>query len=104
MKINKGYAKKNPGRFNLDKEEEETQKDLEAGKVDYLPVSATEKYAQWAAGQVKNKAISLRLPEADLNAIKAKAAKMGKKYQTYLGEIIHREAMKGLLVLVVALA
>jgi predicted DNA binding CopG/RHH family protein len=36
----------------------------------------------------------LRVSGKDLDAIKTLAAMAGKKYQTYLGEMIHREAQK----------
>jgi predicted DNA binding CopG/RHH family protein len=43
---------------------------------------------------LKDARINLRISSQDLAGIKALAAKAGKKYQTYLGEMIHREAQK----------
>ena len=80
--------------MKLTKMEKELQAAIREGKVEYLPKSEMKKYQEWAKALAKNKVISLRINEVDLNRIKAKAAKKGKKYQTYIGEILHREAQK----------
>lgn len=65
-----------------------------AGTLKFMPVAEAKKYGEWAKAQLKDARISLRIPGRDLDGIKALAAKAGKKYQTYLGELIHREAAK----------
>lgn len=40
----------------------------------------------------KNKSITLRVNNADLEVIRLKASKLGVKYQTYLNILIHKEA------------
>jgi hypothetical protein len=64
------------------------------GTLAYLPAAEAKKYGQWARAQLKDARINLRISSQDLAGIKALAAKAGKKYQTFLGEMIHREAQK----------
>lgn len=64
------------------------------GTFKYLNRDETSQYGAWARAQLKNERITIRVSGFDLEAIKAKAVKQGKKYQTFLGEIIHREAVK----------
>lgn len=80
--------------MKLTKFEKEIQTAIRQGKVEYLPKAEAKKYQEWAKANAKKKTISLRLREWELTALKAMAAKKGKKYQTYIGEILHREAMK----------
>lgn len=49
-------------------------------------------YGAWARAQVKDERITLRISGMDLEAVKAIARSKGKKYQTFLGEIIHQVA------------
>ena len=64
------------------------------GTFKYLNKDEASKYGAWARAQVKDERITLRISGTDLEAVKAIAASKGKKYQTYLGELIHREAAK----------
>lgn len=64
------------------------------GVFQYAPREQAAKYGEWARSQLKDARITLRISGQDLDGIKALAAKAGKKYQTYLGEMIHREAQK----------
>lgn len=43
---------------------------------------------------LKDCVLSLRINGSDLAALQAKAEKKGKKYQTFIGEILSREAQK----------
>jgi predicted DNA binding CopG/RHH family protein len=72
----------------------EFQAARENGTLKTLPKEETLQYMEWARAQLKDARITLRVSGRDLDAIKALAAKAGKKYQTYLGEMIHREAQK----------
>jgi predicted DNA binding CopG/RHH family protein len=78
--------------------EKKIRKDIQAtraaGGLKFLNKDETSKYAAWARAQIKDDRITIRVPGADKRAIMALAAKEGKKYQTYLGEMIHREAAK----------
>lgn len=76
------------------KEEKEIREAFRKGEVEYLPKAEAKKYYDWAKAMAKDKLISLRISTGDLLALKAIAAKKGKKYQTYIGEILHREAKK----------
>ena len=64
------------------------------GDFKLLPQDQASRYGEWAKAQLKDARITLRISGQDLGAIKSLAAKAGKKYQTYLGEMIHREAQK----------
>ena len=76
------------------KEEKEIRESFRKGEIEYLPKEEGKKYQKWAKAQAKNTLISLRINGLDLMNLKAIAAKKGKKYQTYIGEILHREAQK----------
>ena len=64
------------------------------GTLKYLPSAEAKKYGEWAKSQLKSERITLRIDGQTLSALKATAAKKGKKYQTYIGEILAREAKK----------
>jgi predicted DNA binding CopG/RHH family protein len=80
--------------MKLTKSEREIQKAIQEGKFQEVPWSEAKKYGEWARAQAKNISISIRINGLDLENLKAIAAKKGKKYQTYIGEILHREAQK----------
>ena len=75
-------------------EQREIEEAFRKGTLEDVPLSEHKKYQKWAKAQAKDKVISLRINGLDLDFLKAKAAKKGKKYQTYIGEILHREAQK----------
>jgi predicted DNA binding CopG/RHH family protein len=82
----------------LDEEEKAIYEAIESD--DYVPVSilTPEKRAEYQAiaraamneGRVK---ISLRLPETDLERLKARAMREGMPYQTLIGSILHKAAL-----------
>ncbi len=76
------------------KEHKDIEEALRKGTLEDVPESEHKKYQKWARAQAKDTVISLRINGLDLDFLKAKAAKKGKKYQTYIGEILHREAQK----------
>jgi predicted DNA binding CopG/RHH family protein len=76
------------------KEHRDIEEAFRKGTLVSVPASEAKKYGEWARAQAKNTLISLRINGGDLMALKAIAAKKGKKYQTYIGEILHREAQK----------
>ncbi len=64
------------------------------GTFKYQNRDETSQYGAWARAQAKNERITLRISGMDLEAVKAIARSKGKKYQTFLGEIIHQVAAK----------
>lgn len=76
------------------KEQRDIEEAYRNGTLEDVPASEHKKYQLWAQAQAKDRVISLRINGLDLDSLKAKAAKKGKKYQTYIGEILHREAQK----------
>ena len=93
-KVKSAKAAPKIGAF-IDAEEKAIYEAIE--RDDYVPVSvlSPEKRAEYKAiaratmneGRVK---ISLRLPESDLERLKAKAMREGMPYQTLIGSILHK--------------
>jgi len=88
---------KNPFKnLHLDPEEQEINNAVEAGKVRLIPLSTREKKRiQGIAKATLEKArnINIRLTEADLFRIKAKAIEEGMPYQTLVASILHKYSM-----------
>ena len=81
-------------KYKLDEYEMEIEKNFHKFKP--LPPEEHKKMEKMlvaaAKAHVKNKkSISLRVSENDLKAIKAKAAKQGLPYQTYINMLIHKD-------------
>jgi len=79
--------------IKLIKEEKEIIKAYEAGffKSTSNLGEESKKYAQIARNTLKkNKSITIRLAERDIQKIKAKAAEEGLPYQTLITSVIHR--------------
>jgi len=74
--------------------ENQIKRDMDAGLFKRRSSSALKAYRDAAKAMVKDKSIHLRINGRDLEALKSLAAKKRKKYQTYIGEILHREAQK----------
>lgn len=82
----------------FDQEQQKFLRAFEAGDyVDTGPPSPSELAAHQQAarrsrlsGQRKNKQVTMRMTEADLDAIKAEAAKQGMPYQTLIGSVLHK--------------
>ena len=82
----------------FDHEQRKFLRAFEAGEyVDTGPPSPSELAAHQKAArrarlsrQRKNKQVTMRITEADLDAIKAEAAKQGMPYQTLIGSVIHK--------------
>jgi predicted DNA binding CopG/RHH family protein len=68
--------------------EEEFKEALRSGN---LPWSEIHRYFEWRNSEIKDSLIALRISGTDLMKLKALARMQGKKYQTYLGEILKRE-------------
>lgn len=61
-----------------------------AGTAKYMPAEEAKKYGDWSRAQLKSERITMRVNGLDLARAKEIAMAKGKKYQTLLGEIIHR--------------
>lgn len=77
----------------LNKEEQKIIKDFEAGKLKSVPDLEKEKnrfqhYAKHTLKKSKN--INIRLPERDLQHLKAIAAEKGLPYQTLISSLLHQ--------------
>jgi len=60
-----------------------------------LPKKERDKYREAAkAALAKDKVVTLRLNGQDLKALKEIALKSGKKYQTYIGELLHEHILR----------
>ena len=53
--------------------------------------SEIQEYFEWRKAELKDSQIALRISSTDLMKLKALARMQGKKYQTYMGEILKRE-------------
>jgi hypothetical protein len=81
----------------VDKEEEAFVKDWEAGKykrMEISPEKLKEIQAAARAAITKSKQISVRINELVLYGLKARALIKKKRFHTFLGEVLHREAQK----------
>ncbi|MBP9733915.1 MAG: hypothetical protein KBD07_06060 [Candidatus Omnitrophica bacterium] len=76
----------------------EKRLEAEIGRGEWVPVSREvdeqigEAIARKIAERKKNAVLSLRINNGDLQLLKAKAAKHGVKYQTFIAEHLHRIA------------
>lgn len=68
--------------------EEEFKEALRTGA---MPWTEIERYYEWRKAEIKDCQVALRISGTDLMKLKALARMQGKKYQTYMGEILKRE-------------
>ena len=83
--------------MKLTKFEKELQTAMKKGDYEIVKLSKTEreKYRQAARTALgKSETITLRINGGDLKALKEIALKAGKRYQTYIGELLHEHAVK----------
>ncbi len=79
--------------YELDKEEQQMLEDIEKGEfVSVKNLAKVKKELIAAAKNTSNKTrnVNLRIPERDLQKLKAKAAREGIPYQTLASSILHR--------------
>lgn len=77
--------------------EEDLKKALKKGEYEILPVSKSEKESYQEAARrtlLKDKSITIRINSKDLEALKSIAVKSGKRYQSYIGELLHDHVTK----------
>lgn len=83
--------------MKLTKFEKELKDAIQKGDFEILKLSKKErdKYREAAkAALSKDKVITLRINGKDLKALKEIALKSGKKYQTYIGDLLHEHIAK----------
>ena len=77
--------------IKLTKEEKQISKELDNFKSIFNKNKDSLKYSEIARNTLKkNKSITIRIAERDLQKIKAKAAEQGLPYQTLLTSMIHK--------------
>jgi len=79
--------------FELDEEEKEILKAFEAGKLKPVPNAKKEiaRFTAYAKAALnKNKNVNLRIREADILKLKARALEKGIPYQTLMASILHQ--------------
>jgi predicted DNA binding CopG/RHH family protein len=70
---------------------------IKAGDIKVLKLSKTEREGYREAARAtlsKDKIITLRINGKDLNDLKQIALKSGKRYQTYIGELLHEHIVR----------
>lgn len=92
------YSKNKPQAFKfLNKEEKELADELESGNVVYRKPTLSEinKYKVAAKGSLsKEKRLTIRINAKDLVLLQRQALKLGKRYHTLIGEVLHQAALK----------
>lgn len=68
--------------------EEEFKSALRSGELRWTEI---QRYVEWRKSEIKDCQIALRISGTDLMKLKALARMQGKKYQTYMSEILKRE-------------
>jgi predicted DNA binding CopG/RHH family protein len=83
--------------MKLTRFETELKEAIQRGDFEILKLSKKEKdkYREAAkAALAKDRSITIRINGNDLKAIKDIAIKSGKKYQTYIGDLLHEHVAK----------
>jgi hypothetical protein len=88
MRGGKSGAHGADGKFREFRTGEDFKEALRTGE---LPWSEIERYIEWRKSEIKDSRINLRISATDRMKLKALARMQGKKYQTYMGEILKRE-------------
>ena len=83
-------------KISLDKYEQEIEDSIDNLKsVDNLKAEIAILRKAADSHVKRKKAITIRISEVDLEAMKLKASRLGIPYQTYINMIIHKDATKG---------
>ena len=79
-------------KIKLTKQEQAVEQALIRGE--YVPASQKiqDEIAVALERRRKNTVLNIRMNQGDLDCLKAKAKKLGLKYQTFISEILHRVA------------
>ena len=79
-------------RMRLTKEEKVIEKAIERGEYVDAGKEEFQRISKILAARKKDAILHIRVNSQDLNNIKAKARKLGIKYQTFISEILHRDS------------
>jgi len=79
--------------MRLTKEEKAIEKAIERGEYVDAGKEEFQRIAAILEARKKDAILHIRVNSHDLNSIKAKAQKLGIKYQTFISEVLHRIAM-----------
>jgi predicted DNA binding CopG/RHH family protein len=72
--------------------EKDLKSSFKKGDFEILSITKAEKESYQEAARrtlLKDKSITIRINSKDLEAIKSIAVKSGKRYQSYIGELLH---------------
>jgi predicted DNA binding CopG/RHH family protein len=76
----------------LTKEEKEIEDSLINNEFIEVDPKEFEEIAESIKARQKNSVLNIRINSEDLKRIKAKASKLGVKYQSFISELLHRVA------------
>jgi len=79
-------------RTNLTRQEQRFEDEIEKGEWTPVNKKEFEEIAQAIARKRKDAVLNVRVNKQDLDSIKDKARKLGVRYQTFIGEILHKVA------------
>ena len=79
--------------FKLTKEEQEIEEAFMRGEYKPITGKLLKEIEDSLKARKKDKVMTIRVNNADIERIKKKAKKLGVKYQTYISELIHTVAM-----------
>ena len=80
-------------RIRLTRQEKAMEDALVKGEYVNVGKEEFQRIAEILAARKKDTILHIRVNSQDLNSIKAKAQKLGIKYQTFISEILHRLAV-----------
>ena len=78
----------------MDDEEREIMEAIERGDTQPVPIEELERIRAEIRGSAHN--ITIRMKDADIVGMKAKAARLGTSYQTLINSIVHRYLTGGI--------
>ncbi len=78
----------------MDEEEREIMEAIERGDTQPVPIEELERIRAEIRGSAHN--ITIRMKDADIVGMKAKAARLGTSYQTLINSIVHRYLTGGI--------
>lgn len=78
----------------MDEEEREIMEAIERGDTQPVPTEELERIRAEIRGSAHN--ITIRMKDADIVGMKAKAARLGTSYQTLINSIVHRYLTGGI--------
>ena len=79
--------------IRLTRQEKAVEDALVKGEYVKVPPTEFSRIAEAVAARKKDAILHIRVNSQDLSNIKAKAQKLGVKYQTFISEVLHRIAI-----------